>query len=114
MSPSKVSSVDFESFTNTVNAKGRNSKQIHHGINPATGEELWECPIASEQDLDDAVAAAKEAFASWRNVPVEKRKELLLKFADLFGNYTEEFISLLCKESGKPVSLSLGWIVLEP
>lgn len=71
-------------------------------MNPTTGEELWDCPIGTEQDLDDAVAAAKAAFPSWSQTPIEKRKELLLQFADLFGQHTEEFKSLLCKESGKP------------
>ena len=103
MSPSKVSTLDFEKFYNTVNAQQRGSKNIHHGINPATGQELWDVPIASEQDLNDAVDAASKAFPAWRDTPVQKRKELLLKFCDLFNDHAEEFTTLLCKESGKPV-----------
>lgn len=102
MSPSKVSTLEFEKFYNIVDAKQRTSKNLHHGINPATGEELWDLPIATEQDLNDAVVAAKKAFPAWRDTPVEKRKELLLKFADLFSQHSEEFTDLLCKETGKP------------
>jgi acyl-CoA reductase-like NAD-dependent aldehyde dehydrogenase len=102
MSPSKVSTIDFEKFYNIVDGNQRGSKDIHHGINPTTGEELWDVPIATEQDLNDAVASAKKAFPAWRATPIEKRKELLMKFADLFNGHAEEFTTLLCKESGKP------------
>jgi acyl-CoA reductase-like NAD-dependent aldehyde dehydrogenase len=102
MSPSKVSTIDFEKFYNIVDGQQRGSKNIHHGVNPSTGEELWDVPIATEQDGNDAIAAAKKAFPAWRDTPIEKRKELLLKFADLFSQYTDEFTTLLCKESGKP------------
>jgi acyl-CoA reductase-like NAD-dependent aldehyde dehydrogenase len=102
MSPSRVSTLDFSTFYNVVNAQNRSSKNIHHGVNPATGEELWDCPIGTEQDLDDAVDAAKVAFPAWSQTPIERRKELLNKFGDLFNQHTEEFVELLCKESGKP------------
>ncbi|KAL5120415.1 hypothetical protein ACEQ8H_001705 [Pleosporales sp. CAS-2024a] len=102
MSPGKVSTLDFETFYNIVDGKKRGSDKIHHGINPATGQELWDCPIASEQDLNDAVAAAKKAFPAWRDTPIAHRKELLGKLAESFQQHNDEFVSLLCKESGKP------------
>lgn len=102
MSPSKVSTLDFEQFFNIIDGKQRGSDKIHHGINPATGQELWDVPIASEADLNDAVAAAKKAFPAWRDTPIEKRKEMLMKFAELFQQHADDFTTLLCKESGKP------------
>ena len=107
MSPSKVSTLEFEKFYNIIDGKQRGSDSIHHGINPATGQELWDVPIGTEADLNEAVAVAKKAFPAWRDTPVEKRKELLLKFAELFQQHAEEFTTLLCKESGKPVRKSV-------
>lgn len=104
MSPGKISSLDFEKFYNVVNGENRGSNEIHHGINPSTGQELWDVPIASTQDLNDAVAAAKKAFPSWKATPTEKRKELLGQLIALFQQHEDDFVSLLCKESGKPVS----------
>lgn len=52
--------------------------------------------------MEDAVAAGQRAFKTWSQTPIEKRKELLLKFIDLYGNYEKEFTDLLCKETGKP------------
>jgi acyl-CoA reductase-like NAD-dependent aldehyde dehydrogenase len=104
MSPSKVSTLEFEKFYNIIDGQQRGSDDIHHGVNPATGKELWDVPIGTEKDLNDAVAAGKKAFPSWRDTPIQKRKELLLKFADAFTQHAEDFTTLLCKESGKPVS----------
>jgi acyl-CoA reductase-like NAD-dependent aldehyde dehydrogenase len=103
MSPGKVSTLDFETFYNIIDGKQRGSDKIHHGINPATGQELWDVPIASEKDLNDAVAAAKKAFPAWRDTPIEKRKELLNKVTELYQQHNDDFVNLLCKESGKPV-----------
>lgn len=103
MSPGKVSTLDFETFYNIIDGKQRGSDNIHHGINPATGQQLWDVPIASEQDLNDAVAAAKKAFPAWRDTPIEKRKELLNKVAESYQQHNDDFVNLLCKESGKPV-----------
>ncbi|KAG9205570.1 hypothetical protein B5807_01930 [Epicoccum nigrum] len=102
MSPGKISTLDFEKFYNVVNGENRGSNEIHHGINPATGQELWDVPIASNQDLNDAVAAAKKAFPAWKATPTEKRKELLGQLIGLFQQHEDDFVSLLCKESGKP------------
>jgi malonate-semialdehyde dehydrogenase (acetylating)/methylmalonate-semialdehyde dehydrogenase len=38
--------------------------------NPATGEVLAEVPISTKEDLNQAVAAANEAFKDWKIVPV--------------------------------------------
>lgn len=103
MSPSKVSTIEFEKFYNIIDGKQRGSDNIHHGVNPTSGQELWDVPIGTEKDLDDAVAVAKKAFPAWRDTPLEKRKGLLLKFAELVQEYNDDFTTLLCKESGKPV-----------
>jgi len=104
MSPLKVSILDFEKFYNIVDGKQRSSDQIHHGTNPSTGKELWDVPVASDKDLEDAIAAAKKAFPAWRNVGIEQRKESLGKLMDLYNRHSDEFTTLLCAESGKPVS----------
>lgn len=105
MSPSKVSTITWDSFHNTVDGQPRGGKSKHRGVNPATGEELWEVPIGTQQDVDDAVKSAQNAFESWSQVPLEKRKDMLKKYCDLYMSHAEEMIDLLCQETGKPVSL---------
>ena len=103
MSPSKVSNISFDSFSNIVDGKPRGADKQHQGVNPANGQKLWDVPIATQQDVDDAVKGAQKAFESWRFVPLEKRKEYLQKFCDLYMSYNKEFVDLMVQETGKPV-----------
>lgn len=103
MSPSKVSNISFTSFSNIVDGKPRSSDKFHQGVNPVNGQKLWDVPIATQQDVDDAVASAEKAFESWSQVPIEKRKESLQKYCDLYSSYSEEMTDLLVQETGKPV-----------
>ncbi|KAF1347527.1 Aldehyde/histidinol dehydrogenase [Delphinella strobiligena] len=102
MSPSKVSTISFDTFHNVVDGKNRGAKKSHQGINPVTGEKLWDVPVATKEDVDDAVASAEKAFKTWSQTPIEKRKELLKKYCDLYMSYSDELTDLLCKETGKP------------
>lgn len=103
MSPSKVSTIQWDSFSNIIDGQLRGAKNQHHGINPSTSEELWPVPIATQQDVDDAVVSAEKAFQKYKLTSLEKRKELLGKFCDAYKENAEQMIDLLCKETGKPV-----------
>ena len=106
MSPSATShsngTISFTTFSNIVNGKSRGAKSQHHGISPVTKEELWPVPIATEQDVDDAVEAAAAAFPAWKNTPFDERCELVRKLSDTFMQYEQEFTELLMAETGKP------------
>ena len=57
------------------------SGQMLTSRNPANGEVLGEVPLANEADVDRAVAAAKQAFAEWRNFPTAERAKCLERLA---------------------------------
>lgn len=103
MSPSKTTTIDFNTFQNIVNGELRGAKKTYTGINPSTREELWPVPVATSQDVEDAVKAANAAFPSWSQTPFEKRLDMLKKYLELYQGYEEELIELMTKECGKPV-----------
>lgn len=104
MSPSKVTNIiDFKSFSNIVDGQPRSGKAKYTGINPATKEKLWDVPVATQQDVEDAVSAARKAFPSWSKTPFEQRAKLLAQFADAYEGYEKEFTELMVAETGKPV-----------
>jgi acyl-CoA reductase-like NAD-dependent aldehyde dehydrogenase len=70
--------------------------------NPATREEIAQVPDASREQLDDAVAAARTAFRSWRSSTQEERTAALNAIADAIEDHAEAFMALLTKEQGKP------------
>lgn len=77
-------------------------------VNPATEEVLADCPRASENQLNQAVAAAKAAFPAWSATPIEQRKAAVAKIADVVEAKAEELGRLLTQEQGKPLADAMG------
>ncbi len=72
--------------------------------NPATNEKIDTVPNATVEDVDRAVKAAQEAQKGWAKMSIHARGEILLKFSDLVEQHKEELATLLCKETGKPIT----------
>ena len=70
-------------------------------VNPATGGGIAELPLATEGDLDEALAAAERTFPEWRSTDVEKRSAILHKAAKLLRERAEEIGRILTQEQGK-------------
>ncbi|KAK4697742.1 hypothetical protein P7C71_g388, partial [Lecanoromycetidae sp. Uapishka_2] len=94
--------MDFTSFNNIIDGEPRESATTNQGINPATEEKLFDVPIATESDLNDAVASARRAFTSWSQTSFEERCELVRKYAEAYMAQESNFTDLLMKENGKP------------
>ncbi|MFZ3071429.1 MAG: aldehyde dehydrogenase family protein [Anaerolineaceae bacterium] len=76
--------------------------------NPATGELLTEIADASNQDVDDAVKAAQEAFKTWgKTTPVE-RAAILNKIADVIDENAEYLATIESMDNGKPIRETTG------
>ncbi|TVY38532.1 putative aldehyde dehydrogenase [Lachnellula subtilissima] len=95
--------VTFDTFQNVINGKLVSSSQTRHGINPATKKALPDVPVATQQDVDAAVKAARDAFPGWSKTSIEDRRAALLKFAEAFKAQSEDFGKLLTTEQGKPL-----------
>ncbi|HVM18020.1 MAG TPA: CoA-acylating methylmalonate-semialdehyde dehydrogenase [Gaiellaceae bacterium] len=77
-------------------------------FNPATGEQTGAVDFASVEDVDAAVAAAKEAFASWRAVSLARRAETMFRIRELVHERREELARILTAEHGKVLSDAMG------
>lgn len=73
--------------------------------NPATDQVLTEISACNADDVDEAVAAAKEAFEDgrWHSLAPSARKSVLLRFAQLLEDNAHELAVLESLDSGKPV-----------
>jgi acyl-CoA reductase-like NAD-dependent aldehyde dehydrogenase len=69
--------------------------------NPATGETLGVFPLSTTEDMDRAIASAKEAYERWRLVPAPKRAELLFRVAQRFVDHKDSLAEEMVKEMGK-------------
>jgi succinate-semialdehyde dehydrogenase/glutarate-semialdehyde dehydrogenase len=80
-------------------------------VNPATGSGIAELPLASEADLEEALAAAERAYPEWRSTDVEKRGAILRKAARLMRERAEDIGRLLTQEQGKPLKEATGEVL---
>jgi aldehyde dehydrogenase (NAD+) len=77
------------------------SGETFETTSPANSEKLGVFPKSGAEDVDRAVAAAKEAFEGWRLVPAPKRGEILFRFAGLVAEHKAELTDLMSHEMGK-------------
>src|SRR3954453_14994660 len=98
-----VATTGTRDFKNYIGGEwvGAASGETFETVSPADGETLGTFPKSGVEDVDRAVAAAKEAYADWRLVPAPKRGEILFRFAQLVTEHKAELTHLMTHEMGK-------------
>ena len=71
-------------------------------INPANGQSLGDYAYASRADVEEAVAAATEAFRTWRKTSAMERSALLRRAATLMRERGNTIAEQIARELGKP------------
>ncbi|MGI9273394.1 MAG: succinylglutamate-semialdehyde dehydrogenase [Endozoicomonas sp.] len=71
--------------------------------NPASGETIWEGKSASNEQVDDAVAAARKAQPDWSGHSLDERISVIRRFAGLVGEQSESLAESIARETGKPL-----------
>jgi succinate-semialdehyde dehydrogenase/glutarate-semialdehyde dehydrogenase len=77
-------------------------------VNPATEEEFDAVPKGGPEDVDAAVAAAKEAFAEWSKKDPDDRAQLMRAGIAKIQENGKEIAQLLVREQGKPFTEAMG------
>ncbi|KXJ88462.1 aldehyde dehydrogenase [Microdochium bolleyi] len=100
--------LDFTTFDNVINGKLVNTTKTRHNINPSTLEPNPEVPIATLDDVNEAVKHARTAAKGWATTPLADRRQAILNLAAALRETAPEFARMLTKEQGKPLSMALG------
>ena len=77
-------------------------------FNPATGQVTKKLALASTEDLQRAVEAAKAAQPSWAATNPQRRARVFMKYVQLLNDNMQELAELLSSEHGKTVEDSKG------
>jgi betaine-aldehyde dehydrogenase len=80
--------------------------------NPFTEETIASVGTPSDEQLDAALAAAREAAREWGRAPAVDRGELLREVATRLRTRTDELAEVMTMEGGKPLvenSDEVGW-----
>ena len=75
-------------------------------INPATEEVIGKIAMGNSQDVNKAVAAAKEAFESFSQTTKEERLALMGKILEVYQSRYDEIAETISSEMGAPLWLS--------
>ncbi|MGW5147914.1 aldehyde dehydrogenase family protein [Rhodococcus koreensis] len=89
-------------FPMTINGQSATAQDTAPVYNPATTEVIAHVPVATSDQLDEAVAAAQAAFIGWSATPLAERQAIVSAIGDRLEAHAEEFLALLTAEQGKP------------
>jgi succinate-semialdehyde dehydrogenase/glutarate-semialdehyde dehydrogenase len=75
-------------------------------VNPATLDVVWEAPVAGQEEVGEAVAAAEAAQRGWRLAPANERRRRFDALLELLLDRADEIASTVTAETGKPLAES--------
>ena len=89
-------------------AAAAESFAVENPAHPGPSDPLVEVAYGRDEDVDRAVAAARDAFENgpWRRITPSERGRLLWKLADLIEEHGEEFAQLETLDNGKPLAVA--------
>jgi malonate-semialdehyde dehydrogenase (acetylating)/methylmalonate-semialdehyde dehydrogenase len=80
-------------------------------MNPATGEVQAKVPLASNEEMNEAVAIAAKAQTGWAATNPQKRARVLMKFVELLHRDMDKLAEALSREHGKTIPDAKGDII---
>jgi len=97
-------------LSNFVNGKHTEPRDGTYSdvVDPSTGEAYARAPLSGAADVDEALNAAAAAFGTWRDATPSERSLAMLRFADAVEKRAQEITEAECKNTGKPVGLTLS------
>src|SRR5258708_368348 len=98
----------FKKFINGEWVESRSGK-AYENRSPANTDELVGMFVSgTDEDANQAVDAAKEAYKKWRLVPAPKRAEIMFRAAERLLQRKEEFSKDMTREMGKVLPETRG------
>lgn len=91
-------------FNMTINGNPVTAATRFDVRNPATGAVVGTAPDATEAELNSAVSAAKQAFATWSKKSDAELKAACEAVAGILAEHAEEIAALITQEQGKPLN----------
>ncbi|MGD1256990.1 aldehyde dehydrogenase family protein [Mycobacterium seoulense] len=85
---------------------------IFEHINPCNGTPDAEIPMAGAAEINEAVEVAHRAFLDWRQTNPAERRRILMRFADLIEQHSDEFTRLGTFDNGTASGLVGGLVAM--
>ena len=75
-------------------------------VDPTTGQAYGTAPLSGRADVEQATAAAAQAFTTWRDTTPSERQFALLRLADAIESRAGELVAAESRNTGKPLGLT--------
>jgi aldehyde dehydrogenase (NAD+) len=75
-------------------------------VDPTTNDVLRSFPVAGPEEVDRAVAAARDAFPAWKRMGADVRRRILFRIAQLIEGAKDDFKIIAALETGGPMGIS--------
>ena len=99
-----MSKTEIKKYKNYIGGEWvkSSSGEWFENVNPAdTTDIVGRFPSSNEDDVNAAVAAAKNAATRWRRTPAPKRAELLFTLGEILRKNKETFTHQMTREMGR-------------
>ncbi|CCJ06441.1 CoA-acylating methylmalonate-semialdehyde dehydrogenase [Methylocystis sp. SC2] len=96
-------------FVGGRRVKGK-SGRFADAYEPMTGATISRVPLASRDEVREAIADAAAAQREWAAVNPQRRARVLMKFVDIVGREKERLAAILAREHGKTLADAQGEI----
>ena len=100
-----------KTYGNLIGGKfaASHSGKTYENVNPANKNDIVGVfQDSNAQDIDDAVAAAKKAYITWRLTPAPKRAEILYRTGEILLKKKEQYAQEMTREMGKVIAETRG------
>ncbi|HEX5356617.1 MAG TPA: CoA-acylating methylmalonate-semialdehyde dehydrogenase [Aquabacterium sp.] len=92
-------------------AQIRSGNVLQDVFNPATGEVTRKVQLATSDEVNEAVASAKQAFPGWTETPPIRRARIMNRFLALLNERKDELAAIITREHGKVFSDAQGEVM---
>ena len=93
--------------TQTLPAQEKKATEVI-SYDPGTGEEIGRAPLASAEDVIQAVESARRAQPAWASLSYRQRGRVILQARALMLAERDELAHLISRETGKPAAEALA------
>ncbi|HSM54401.1 MAG TPA: aldehyde dehydrogenase family protein, partial [Erythrobacter sp.] len=97
-------------YKNLIDGKMVTTGEWCDVVNPANEQVIGQVPKCGKDELDQAVAAARRAFKTWKNTSFEERQAACMAISNAIKDNADELFRLLTSEQGKPHEQAKGEI----
>jgi aldehyde dehydrogenase (NAD+) len=91
-----------------IGEKSYDGADLIKSFSPVDGEKISEVTVTSNEQYEQVILAAEEAYITWRSLPAPKRGEIVRQYGDVLRANKEALGNLVSYEMGKSLQEGLG------